>query len=80
MMLISVPYRLSTKMSGISIDSVTAKVRACLMAGKFIFFPPNASPRITKDEIINKKLNKEISARTTGNRSTKADETHVLVY
>jgi hypothetical protein len=36
------------------------------MAEEFIFFRPNGSPiKITINEIMNKKLNKEISALTT---------------
>ena len=43
----------------------------------YILQPERQPNRITKDEIMNKKLNKEISARTTDDSSTKADEMHV---
>ena len=48
------------------------------MAGQFIFFSPERQPnKELKDEDKNKKLSKEISARTTDDSSTKADEMHV---
>ncbi len=48
------------------------------MAGNFIIVSPYLQPnRITEDEIKNKKLSKEISARTTADSSTKADDMHV---
>jgi len=39
--------------------------------------PPNINPKLNKDEIINKKWNKEISDPTADDRNTKADEMHV---
>jgi len=46
------------------------------MSGKYIFYGPNHCQRITKDEIMNKKLNnKEISVRTSEDNNSKADKT-----
>jgi len=44
-----------------------------------IYSSARTSNRITKDKTLNKKLNKEISARATDDRNTKADEMHVLL-
>ena len=52
--------------------------RGLAMAGNFINVSPQPQPnRITKDEIKNKKLSKEISARTTADSSTETDDMHV---
>jgi len=47
------------------------------MAGNLYSLFRTSANKVTKVEIKNKKLSKEISVRATDNSSTKADEMHI---